>query len=569
MPTRKSIGDAVAPNECPFQEQLDGIDRRNGRMWMLNGLLLAAMAAAVVCLYVQQFWGFATPGLPAPETRGVLATGLCGLVLIFSLYVLLRQRELAALRVQLFQSRLKQEVLRSRLSEISSLFDVATSVNLEQRVDAILDIMVRRVLPCLEADQSSVLLLDGDAGILRCRAVYGVDADFVRGAETKLGEGIAGMVAQTGEPIVVNPEDITARFPNSRKSGRNIASALCIPLLWKGRVLGVLNVNRIDRGLPFTRADAKIVAVFAEHAASALRKAEDFQELDRRANLLEEANRRLAELNRMKEIFLSTVSHELKTPLTCIIAYAEFLLQDEATLAPDRRRMFSHILHDQATRLLDLVNDILDLSRLEGGALPLQLQTTAVNEVVASSVQALETEAVRKGIRLEQHLAPDLPTISVDTSKLRQVLVNLIQNAVKFTEGGGRIDVATRCESGSIVVEVADTGIGIAARDLARVFDLFARTEIAMQRNYEGLGLGLHLVKRLVEIHGGRVWVESAPGRGSRFFFSLPTGGVIDRIEESRDRALPGVAGATTRVALPAPSVVGDTGGSDSGERAA
>jgi len=262
--------------------------------------------------------------------------------------------------------------------------------------------------------------------------------------------------------------------------------------------------------------------VFGEHTAVAIQRVEEYRALDSRAALLEDANRRLAEVNRMKEIFLYTVSHELKTPLTCIIAYAEFLRQDENAIEPEQRKTFSRILYDQANRLLELVNDIMDLSRLEGGAARLNLSATNLNSIVDTSVQALETLAVRKGIRLAQELAAELPSIPVDASKLRQVIVNLLNNAIKFTEAGGTITIGTRMWDGSVIVEVSDSGIGIPARDLTRIFDLFARSDVAVNRHYEGLGLGLHLVKRLVELHGGRVWVESTPGKGSRFSFSLP-----------------------------------------------
>ena len=145
-----------------------------------------------------------------------------------------------------------------------------------------------------------------------------------------------------------------------------------------------------------------------------------------------------------------------------------------------------------------------------------------MNEVVESCVQTLETQAARKGIRLSQRLGGGLPLIPVDASKLRQVVVNLLNNAVKFTEDGGSIEITTRQVESQVQVEVMDTGIGIAARDLSRIFDLFARADVAVNRQYEGLGLGLHLVKRLVELHGGRIWVESTPGKGSRFTFALP-----------------------------------------------
>ena len=344
----------MAPIDSAFEDELQEIDRRNWGLWILNGMLLVIMAAVITSLYLPQVWGLVAMDMPAPETRGMLVTGMCGLVLIFMFYMLLKQREMANVRGDLFRSRMKEEILRSRLGEITSLFDMSTTVNMQLSVDGILDIITRRVLTCLEADQSSILMLDPDTQTLTCHAVHGVDADFVRDASIKLGDGIAGFVAQNGEPMVINPEDVTRRFAAYRKTGRNITSALCIPLMVKGRAIGVLNINRIDRDRPFTAGDARVLAVFGEHAAVAIQKVEDYRALDSRASLLEEANRRLSEINRMKEVFLTTVSHELKTPLTCIIAYAEFLRQDEASIAPEQLRTFSRILYDQASRLLDL-----------------------------------------------------------------------------------------------------------------------------------------------------------------------------------------------------------------------
>jgi signal transduction histidine kinase len=542
----------MAPIDSAFEDELQEIDRRNWGLWILNGMLLVVMAGVITSLYLPQVWGMVAMDIPAPETRGMLVTGLCGLVLIFMFYMLLKQREMAAVRGDLFRSRIKEEILRSRLGEITSLFDMSTTVNMQLTVDSILDIITRRVLTCLEADQSSVLMLDPETQTLTCRAVHGVDADFVRDACIKIGDGVAGFVAQNGEPMVLNPEDMQRRFAAHKKPGRNITSALCIPLMVKGRAIGVLNINRIDRDRPFSAGDARVLAVFGEHAAVAIQKVEDYAALDTRASLLEEANRRLSEINRMKEVFLTTVSHELKTPLTCIIAYAEFLRQDETSIAPDQRRTFSRILYDQASRLLDLVNDIMDLSRLEGGAIRLNLAPTPLNEVIEGCVQTLETLAVRKGIRLEQKLATGLPDIPIDASKLRQVVVNLLNNAVKFTESGGTIEVGTHMLEDHVVVEVSDSGIGIPARDLTRIFDLFARSDTAINRQYEGLGLGLHLVKRLVELHGGRIWVESTPGKGSRFFFSLPVGraGSPAVTESAEDAAA---------VSLPAPATNGAT----------
>ena len=512
----------MAQFDSAFQDELEDLDRRNWSLWLLNGLLLVTMAAVITSLYLPRLAGIAVPEILAPESRGMLVTGMCGLVLIFMFYMLLKQRQMLALRNDLIRARVKEEILRSRLSEITSLFDMSTTVNMQLTVESILDIITRRVLTCLEADQSSILLLNPETQTLECRSVHGIDADFVKDARIKVGEGIAGYVAEHGEAMVLNDEDVKRRFASSKKTGRNITSALCIPLMVKSRAIGVLNINRIDRDRSFGAGDARVLAVFGEHAAIAIERVEEYKALDTRASVLEDANRRLAEVNRMKEIFLYTVSHELKTPLTCIIAYAEFLRQEDNAIEPEQRKTFSRILYDQANRLLELVNDIMDLSRLEGGVTRLNLTPSSINAIVESSVQTLDTLAVRKGVTLAQELGEEIPNVPVDASKLRQVVVNLLNNAIKFTEAGGTITVHTRAQDTNVVVEVVDSGIGIPARDLTRIFDLFARSDVAVNRQYEGLGLGLHLVKRLVELHGGRVWVESTPGKGSRFSFSLP-----------------------------------------------
>jgi signal transduction histidine kinase len=526
---------AMAQFDSAFQDELEDLDRKNWSLWLLNGLLLVTMAAVITSLYLPRVWGLIVPEIPAPETRGMLVTGMCGLVLIFMFYMLLKQRQMLELRNDLIRARVKEEILRSRLSEITSLFDMSTSVNMQLTVESILDIITRRVLTCLEADQSSILLLNTESQMLECRSVHGIDADFVKDARIKVGDGIAGYVAAHGEAMVLNDDDVQRKFASSKKAGRNITSALCIPLMVKGRAIGVLNINRIDRDRSFSVGDARVLAVFGEHAAIAIERVEEYKALDTRASLLEDANRRLAEVNRMKEIFLYTVSHELKTPLTCIIAYAEFLRQDDTAIEPEQRKTFSRILYDQANRLLELVNDIMDLSRLEGGATRLNLTPSSLNSIVESSVPALDTLAVRKGVKLAQELADDLPNVPVDASKLRQVVVNLLNNAIKFTESGGTITIFTRAQDSNVVIEVVDSGIGIPARDLTRIFDLFARSDVAVNRQYEGLGLGLHLVKRLVELHGGRVWVESTPGKGSRFSFSLPMAQVAPVVETNGD----------------------------------
>jgi signal transduction histidine kinase len=264
-----------------------------------------------------------------------------------------------------------------------------------------------------------------------------------------------------------------------------------------------------------------LLVCFAEHIAGAIRKAHLYEEMNSTKGQLEQDNRELVSLNQLKEVFLATLSHELKTPLTCIVSFSEILDEQGSKLADGDRQRFVSIVHEQAEKMLDLTEQIMDLSRLQKGTLELNLKETDVNEVVRSTYIAHVQTASSKQIELRTELAHGLRPILADPTKLRQIVLNLVGNAIKFTEEGGRIVVATRSSGDKVEVSVTDTGVGLDSEEISRIFGLF--TQVARTgQSQSGLGLGLYLVKKFVELHKGEVKVESEKGRGTTFRVLLP-----------------------------------------------
>jgi len=251
-------------------------------------------------------------------------------------------------------------------------------------------------------------------------------------------------------------------------------------------------------------------------------RAEVVERLSARTRVLEATNLQLSELNRFKDNFLSTASHELRTPLTSVIGYAEVLEENEGRLTAAQRKQFLHRMASEAAVLLGLIDDILDLTRLETGKLVLQRQPISINPVARAALDTVGPMGEKYGVEMREHLDSTLGPIPLDEVKMRQVLVNLLVNAIKFSPRGATVEITTRADAGMVVVEVRDRGPGIRPEDRAAIFELFRQGDRKGNGSASGLGIGLHLVRRITELHGGRVGVDSAEGGGSRFWIRLP-----------------------------------------------
>jgi signal transduction histidine kinase/ActR/RegA family two-component response regulator len=237
---------------------------------------------------------------------------------------------------------------------------------------------------------------------------------------------------------------------------------------------------------------------------------------------LKESNAELIRANNLKSEFLANMSHELRTPLNAIIGFSELLLERHGSpLAVEQREYVTDIL-SSGRHLLELINDILDLSKIEAGKMSLSLEEFDLESVVEEALMTLKVEASRKEIRMDARLDPSVATLVADRAKVKQILTNLLSNAVKFTPPAGRVSLGTVRRDDSLEVYVEDTGIGIRPEDQERIFAAFIQVDGSYARQYQGTGLGLTLVKRFVGMHGGEVWVKSEMGRGSVFTFRIP-----------------------------------------------
>jgi len=301
-------------------------------------------------------------------------------------------------------------------------------------------------------------------------------------------------------------------WPRFRKAG-GYHYVFGVPLQREGTLIGVLVLARRSVG-PFTDKRIELVQTFADQAVIAIENVRLFDEIQDKSRQLEEASQH-------KSQFLANMSHELRTPLNAILGYTE-LMADGAYGEPSEKMLgILKRLEANGRHLLGLINDVLDLSKIEAGQLALELSDYCVQDIAQTVRSTLEPLAADKKLAFKLELAPDLPPGHGDGRRLTQVLINLVGNAIKFTDAG-EVAIKAEANNGSFHVSVRDTGPGISAADQTRLFQEFQQADNAITKKKGGTGLGLAISKRIVEMHGGRIWVESQPGQGSTFAFTLP-----------------------------------------------
>jgi signal transduction histidine kinase len=290
---------------------------------------------------------------------------------------------------------------------------------------------------------------------------------------------------------------------------------MAVPILSRGEVYGVL-VAYFFEPHDFAAREIQLLSTLADHAAIAIENVRLLQEIRAKSQKLEAASRHKSE-------FLANMSHELRTPLNAIIGVTDLLLEDARDLDRSEEIEALERVLRASRHLLTLINDVLDLSKIEAGRMELEVTDFHLPTAIDNALTLVRERADRQGIRLSGTVEKSVGTICADERKIKQVLLNLLSNALKFTPEGGRIDVGATVHEGLVEVSVADTGVGIAPDEQEKVFEEFQQVGTAAKKA-EGTGLGLTLCRKFVELHGGQIWAMSQPGHGSTFMFTLPVG---------------------------------------------
>jgi signal transduction histidine kinase len=291
-------------------------------------------------------------------------------------------------------------------------------------------------------------------------------------------------------------------------------SLLSIPLFREQQIMGGLTVWRKQAG-HFEPEIVNLLQTFATQSALAIQNARLFREIEDKSREIETANRHKSE-------FLANMSHELRTPLTAIIGFSEVLSEKLFGELNDKQNEYMDDIVSSGRHLLSLINDILDLSKVEAGRMELDLTKFDLPTAIDNALILVRERATRHGIMLRHTVDEQLGEVLGDERKFKQILLNLLSNAVKFTAEGGHIDVDAALTNGAVEISVSDTGIGIATENQETIFEEFRQVGTDFSKKREGTGLGLTLTRKFVELHGGKIWVESAVGKGSTFTFTLP-----------------------------------------------
>ena len=413
----------------------------------------------------------------------------------------------------------RTDALTRSVDQLTALGEVGRAVSSTLDLETVLTTIVSRAVELSRADGGSMYEYDETAEEFSLRASYRLDdPDLALRREIRIrkGEGAAGQLAVSREPVQIPDITMQGAYDSRLRSALLRAGAravLAVPLLHEEHLIGGLVVSRNAAG-EFPSEAVELLRTFAAQSALAIQNARLFQELEVKSQLLEAASQHKSE-------FLANMSHELRTPLNAIIGFSEVLTDRMFGELNEKQEEYLKDIYASGTHLLSLINDILDLSKIEAGRMELELTDFHLPTALDNALMLVRERAGRRSITLQMSVDERLGEVQADERKIRQVVLNLLSNAIKFTPEGGRIEVNAVPVDALVEVSVSDTGVGIAPGDQEAVFEEFRQVGTA-EKKAEGTGLGLTLCRKFIELHGGRIFVRSQVGVGSTFTFSLP-----------------------------------------------
>jgi signal transduction histidine kinase/putative methionine-R-sulfoxide reductase with GAF domain len=432
------------------------------------------------------------------------------------------QAVIAIENVRLFQElETRTRELAQSVGELRALGEVGQAVSSTLDLQTVLSTIVGHAVQLSGTDSGVIYEYDEDKQEFHLRASHRMEEELVeaiRAAPIRHGEGATGRATNTRTPVQVTnlleERELGATRLRPIAARHGYRSILAVPLLREDRIMGALTVWRKEAG-GFAPAVVNLLQTFATQSALAIQNARLFREI-------EDKNRQIEAANRHKSEFLANMSHELRTPLNAIIGFSEVLGERMFGELNEKQAEYTDDILTSGRHLLSLINEILDLSKVEAGRMELELATFDLPLAIDNARTFVRERAVKHGINLDVTIDERLGDYTGDERKIKQILLNLLSNAVKFTPEGGRIGIRAKQTDGGVEVSVSDTGIGIAPEDQAKIFEEFRQVGGDYAHKTEGTGLGLTLAKKFVELHGGKIWVESEVGKGSTFSFTLP-----------------------------------------------
>jgi signal transduction histidine kinase/DNA-binding response OmpR family regulator len=418
----------------------------------------------------------------------------------------------------------REHEVRERASELATINRITQALATQLDKERLIQLVGDQVRDVFYAPIAYVSLLDRATMMLHFPYTFGEEAQ-----PRPFGTGLTSQIIRTGQPLLIN-EDMErnrARL-GIEQIGLMTASFLGVPIVSGSQVIGVISVQSTDQEGRFTEADQRLLSTIALAVGVAFHNAKLFEDARQARAAAEEADA-------AKSSFLSTVSHELRTPLTSVLGFAKIIrrrLEERLfPLIPEDDRKIQQAKHQvienlgvvvsEGERLTKLIDDVLDLAKIEAGKFTWNMSSVSVADVIERATAATSSLFEAKKLNMIREIEPDLPLVTGDQDRLIQVVINLISNAVKFTDTGS-ITCSVQQRDSELLVSVKDSGIGIAVADQPKVFEKFKQVGDTLTDKPKGTGLGLPICKEIVEYHGGRIWVESAPGEGSTFSFTLP-----------------------------------------------
>jgi signal transduction histidine kinase len=425
----------------------------------------------------------------------------------------------------LTELRQRTDELGHLVEELRALGEVSQAVNSTLDLQTVLSTIVAKAAQLSGTEAGAIYVFDEGQRKFHLRSTYGMDQDVIDALGRQhigLDEPNVMLAFRQSEPIqVADLQEAVHTDVNEIVLRAGYRARLVAPLAHGGHVVGMLVVRRRAPGA-FPQNTVELMKTFAAQSALAIQNARLFHEIEDKGRELEVASRH-------KSQFLANMSHELRTPLNAILGYTELVLDGIYGDAPEKMRGVLERVQTNGKHLLGLINDVLDLSKIEAGQLTLSLSDYSMTSLVQGVYVAVEPLAAKKNLALTTKIAASLPAGRGDERRLSQVLLNLVGNAIKFTDKG-EVAIEASLADGSFQVAVRDSGPGIAAADQVKIFEEFQQVDNTLTKQKGGTGLGLAISKRIVEMHGGRILVDSELGKGSTFTIKLP----VNAREEAR-----------------------------------